>query len=59
MKKVLSSVLLGLVLAAIPMAIYAACPSTITIGKGRDAQVCRLAGPESCSGGVCVCAYIC
>lgn len=54
MKKMLISMALGLVLATVPMAIYAACKPEIKVGK----LTCWLTG-ESCGGGVCVCSYNC
>ena len=58
MRKTLMSIILGLVLSAVPIAIYANNAACAPV-KG-----CTIAGPEQCEtypdgSKVCVCAYIC
>lgn len=58
MKKLLASVVLGLVFSVVPMSIYAACADIITVGEGRSKQVCFLVN-EYVINGVQFCEYSC
>lgn len=55
MKKKLASIVLGLVFAAVPTVIFAACADVITFGN----QICGLTGSSTTSTGVEVCYYSC
>jgi len=55
-KKFLVSTVLGLVLSAVPMAIYAACADEYTVDLGTHMRHCVLAGS---AGGGTICYYNC
>jgi hypothetical protein len=54
MKKTLASIVLGLVLAAVPIAVFATCAASITV----NGKKCTLSGSSS-GGGVEICYYNC
>jgi hypothetical protein len=61
MKKFLVSSLLGLVLSAVPMSIFAlppSCPSILRFEYQGQVQLCGLSGSYT-SNGVLVCEYSC
>lgn len=56
MKKFVVSTILGLVLSAIPVSMYAACASEYTVDLGSAMRHCVLTGS---SGGGTICYYSC
>jgi hypothetical protein len=56
MKKLVSSIILGLALSVIPAAIYAACATVITTSTG---YICELTSSSTTSTGVEICRYNC
>jgi hypothetical protein len=56
MKKLVSSIILGLALSVIPAAVYAACADLITIGGNMH---CVLTGSSTSPSGHDICYYKC